>query len=460
MVERLARFAARASYDMLSADAAAQLKVRVLDSLACALGARDAGPVRRVREHVRALDKGGPCSLIGGGTAAPHHAALHNGVLVRYLDYNDSYLAPGETCHPSDNLAPVLAACEAAEARGDRFLTALAVAYQVQCRLSDEAPVRARGFDHTTQLACSAAAGAAKGLGLDEERTAHAVAIATTALAALRVTRTGALSQWKGLAAPHAGFGALHAALLAARGITGPREVFEGNKGFMESLSGRFRLDWDNEDLERVRRTVVKKHNAEVHSQTAIEAALDLKREHALEGRDIARVEVATFDVAHAIIGGGEEGDKTRVRTKEEADHSLPYMVAAALLDGGLGPAQYEEARILSDDVQELLSKVVVRPLEEYSRRFPREMPSRVIVRLRDGRAVSKERVDYEGFTSRPMPWEGAVGKLRRLAPADSPVLDELVETVASLEARPVTGLCRLLSPRPSAASARAEARP
>src|SRR5690606_3038669 len=119
---------------------------------------------------------------------------------------------------------PVLAAAEYAGATGRTFLAALAVAYQVQCRLSDEAPVRDRGFDHVTQGAVAVAAGVAKALGLDEERTANAIALAATGLNALRVTRTGALSNWKGLAYPHMAFTATHAAFLAARGITGPPE--------------------------------------------------------------------------------------------------------------------------------------------------------------------------------------------------------------------------------------------
>src|SRR5205823_2955193 len=142
------------------------------------------------------------CTLIGRGSSAPDRAALYNGSLVRYLDFNDSYLAPGETCHPSDNLAPVLAACEYAHANGRALLTALAVAYEVQCRLSEMAPVRAQGFDHTVQGAYAIAAGVARSLDLDVRRTAHAIAIAGASLNALRVTRTGELSNWKGLAYP------------------------------------------------------------------------------------------------------------------------------------------------------------------------------------------------------------------------------------------------------------------
>jgi 2-methylcitrate dehydratase len=171
----------------------------------------------------------------------------------------------------------VLAAAEYAHADGRTLLTALAVAYQVQNRLSDVAPVRAKGFDHTTQGAYAVAAGVARALGLDERRTANAIAIAGTSLNALRVTRTGELSHWKGLAYPATAFAATHAAFLAMRGVTGPREVFEGNKGFIETIAGPFEIDWSREDLESVRRTILKRYNAEIHSQSAIDALLELR---------------------------------------------------------------------------------------------------------------------------------------------------------------------------------------
>src|SRR2546425_5400815 len=260
IAERLARFAARASYDDLSEAAREQLKIRVLDALACAIGAVDGEPVRLVRAQVEEFNGSGPCSLIGGGHAAPDRAAFYNSALVRYLDFNDSYFAKGETCHPSDNLGAVLAAAEYADRSGRDLLTALAVAYQVQCRLSDEAPVRAKGFDHTTQGAYAAAAGIAKALALDENKTADAIAICGTAYNALRVTRTGALSHWKGLASANTAFGCTHGTFLAMHGITGPREVFEGNKGFKESIAGQFDINWAEEDLERVTRTILKKY--------------------------------------------------------------------------------------------------------------------------------------------------------------------------------------------------------
>jgi 2-methylcitrate dehydratase len=211
--ERLAEFVARTSYEDLSDAAVRELKIRVLDSLGCAIGALRGEPVRLVREQIEEFGGNPLATLVGGGKTAPDRAALYNGAFLRYLDYNDSYLAKGETCHPSDNLGAVLAASEYAGGTGRDLLVALAVAYQVQCRLSEVAPVRHKGFDHT-QGAYAAAARVAKALGLDAWKTMNAVAISGTANNALRVTRTGSLSHWKGLAYPNTGSAATHAAFL------------------------------------------------------------------------------------------------------------------------------------------------------------------------------------------------------------------------------------------------------
>src|SRR5512145_1139169 len=125
--------------------------------------------------------------------------------------------------------------------------------------------------------------------------------------------------------------------------------------------------------MERVTRTIVKKYNAEIHSQSAIEGVLELKEEHGFIAAQVARIEIEIFDVAYHIIGGGAEGDKSVVRTKEEADHSLPYIVAVAILDDHVMPEQYK--RIERPDVQSLLRKICARPSADYSRRFPDEMP-------------------------------------------------------------------------------------
>src|SRR4029077_16964376 len=290
--EPLAEFVSVASIENISDAARVQLKIRVLDSLGCALGAIGSEPVALLRDQVEEFDGKGVCTLIGGGRAAADRASFYNGALVRYLDFNDSYLGKGETCHPSDNLAPVLAAVEYSNGTGRDLMTALAVAYQVQCRLSDVAPVRAAGFDHTTQGAYAVAAGVSKGLGLTRAQTANAIGICGASFNALRVTRTGKISAWKGLAYPNTSACCAFVTFLAMRGVTGPLEVFEGEKGFMDAIAGCFEIDWAREDLDRVTATILKKYNAEIHSQTAIECALQLKAEEQFDSAEIELIDM------------------------------------------------------------------------------------------------------------------------------------------------------------------------
>jgi 2-methylcitrate dehydratase len=204
---------------------------------------------------------------------------------------------------------------------------------------------------------------------------------------------------------------------LARLGITGPLVVIEGEKGLMDAVTGMFEIDWSREDLERVRRTILKKYNAEIHSQSAIEGVLALKQRHQFRPDEVEQISLETFDVAYHIIGGGDEGNKTSgITSKEQADHSLPYILAVAALDGTVMPEQYLADRIRRTDVQQLLRRVVVRPAPGYSERFPDEMPCRIEIRLRDGRTLSKEMRDYPGFFTQPVSWEMALEKFERLA--------------------------------------------
>ncbi|HET8886701.1 MAG TPA: MmgE/PrpD family protein [Salinimicrobium sp.] len=446
-VQKLAKFTSSRKYSDLSEAAVRELKIRLLDSIGTAIGALKGAPVKMIKEQIE--DFGGKplATMIGGGKTSPDRAALYNSALVRYLDFNDSYLAKNETCHPSDNIGSVLAAAEYADKNGKDFLTGLAIAYQVQARLSDVAPVRDKGFDHTVQGAYGSAAGAAYALGLDAEKTANAIAIAATAYNALRVSRTGNLSHWKGLAFPSTGWTSTHSAFLAMRGITGPEEVFEGNKGFKETISGDFKIDWSKEDLERVTKTIIKKFNAEIHSQATLEGLQDLMKEHQFDPSEIESIVLNTFDVAYNIIGGGEEGGKKNIRTKEEADHSLPYMMAAVILDGNVLPAQYLPERIQRKDIQQLLQKVQVNEKKEYSDRFPFEMANDITIKFKNGQELKIEKTDYEGFLSRPASWEFIIEKFKNLTAGfiDENLQKEIIYVVKDLENFSIKELMQLL---------------
>lgn len=447
LVQQMAAFVVNAEQAILPIYVVETLKIRLLDALGCALGALGEAPVRMVANYTGEMGGAPLSSIIGNSKTAPDRAALYNGFLVRYLDYNDSYLAKGETCHPSDTIAPVLAAAEYQDISGKEFLQALAISYQVQCRLSDVAPVRAKGFDHTVQGSYAVAAGVSAALKLNRHQTANAIAIAGTAFNALRVTRTGGLSHWKGLAFPAMSACAVNAAFLAMHGITGPAEVFEGNKGFMESISGPFTINWTTEPLDRVTHTIVKKYNAEIHSQSVLEGLEELRNDAVLNPAAIKRVEIELFDVGYHIIGGGEEGDKRHISTKEEADHSLPYMAAAMLLDGMVLPKQYRPERINAEDIQTLLRKISIRPAQDLSDRFPEYMPCRIRVIMENGIEFTKEKADYEGFRTRPINWEGVIRKFHFLAEGKTPaaIREAIIAAVQEIERISVRELTSLL---------------
>jgi 2-methylcitrate dehydratase len=204
-VEQLADFIVNASFSDISGFAVRELKTRVLDALGCALGALDNDLIRLIRDQVDDFGGRAQCTLIGGGKTAPDRAAFVNSALVRYLDFNDSYLAKGETCHPSDNLGAVLAAAECANVSGRDFLTALAVTYQIECRLCDVAPVRDRGFDHVTLGAYSVAGAVTKVLELDRDELANAIAISGAAHNALRGAHRKAVSLERACLRQHGG---------------------------------------------------------------------------------------------------------------------------------------------------------------------------------------------------------------------------------------------------------------
>ena len=455
-VRRLADWAVSRDRTHLGEEALERLRVSVLDSLGCGIAGLSGQPVRAVRDYVEEFGGAPMATMLGGGRTSMDRAALLNGAAIRYLDFNDTFAAAGESCHPSDNLAPVLAAAEWADAEGEDFLVALAVAYQVQCRLSEIAPVRARGFDHTVLGMLGMAAGASAAGGLDAEAAANAIAITGTAFNALRVTRTGRLSNWKGLAAPNAGYAAAHAVGLAAHGITGPELMVEGNKGLSETITGPFDVDWDDEQLDLVLRCSVKKFNAEFHSQSAVQAALAIRGEPGFQAGAVDRITIHTFATGYHIIGGGEEGEKKNIGSKEDADHSLPYIVAVALLDGEVTPAQYTPERIASPDVQRLLRSVDVVLDDGFSRRFPARMPARVEVRTAGGSTYVATESDYHGFFTRPFDWDDAVEKFDVLTAGSIPpsLRERVVATVAELELHPISRLTGLLAEVPSHPSA------
>jgi 2-methylcitrate dehydratase len=420
LAERLAEYAISTRYDDLPEPVVHEAKRRLIDALGCALGARSAD-TPRVAERVASRITAEPAATtLYGSRTSPDMAAFVNGILFRYLDFNDTYLSR-EPAHPSDNLAAVLAAAEASDSTGSSLIAAAVVAYEVQCRLADAWSIRSQGWDHVCYGAFSTALGAGKLLGLDAPSLVHAQGISGVAHMAMRQTRAGWLSMWKGAAFANTSRNGVLAALLAAEGMTGPAPIFEGEMGFFAEVAhGEFDLpDLGGRDGAgyMLPRTYIKNWPAEYHAQSAIDAALQIRKVVG-DPAAIDRVRIETFDVAVEIIADPE---KWRPRTRETADHSLPYCVAVALQDGEVGLPQFSEERIADPALLDLVSRTEVRELPEFSARYPASTPNRIEVTLRSGESVVREVEFPRGHSGNPMTDEEVEAKFGRLAEGELP---------------------------------------
>ena len=313
----------------------------------------------------------------------------------------------------------------------------------------------AKGFNHATQLAISAAASAGQLLGLSPVEIANAIAIATADNISLACVHAEPVSQWKGFSPGMTGMRAIYAAELAKRGFTGPSGLFEGPDGLERMFGLPIRADWEDPSLEIVAQTVLKKYCSLIHGQPVLEAVLDLKRGDRLVASNVERVRCDVFQGAFDFAGGGRYGSKDHPQAKEQADYNLKYLIAAALLDDQVGPAQLQPARIQAPDAQALLARVDVRLDEQFTARYPRELSARITIHTKDQRILMKEQVGYEGGLTNPMTWDRTVEKFQWLSEpfADQDLRSRLTEAVQQLDERPISDLTDLLAQvRPAAA--------
>jgi len=410
LAHQLAKYSCALRFEDLSKEIVHEVKRRVLDSLGCALGAWNEEPCAIARKVVSEFSAKHGSTVIGTNhKAPPDWAAFANACCIRYFDYNDTYLSK-EPAHPSDNIAAALAAAESVGASGSELITAIALAYEIQCRLSDAASIRARGWDHVTYGAFSTALACAKLMNLDRKKTRHAVNIAGVAGAAMRQARVGELSHWKGVAFATAARHGVYSALLARAGMTGPGPIFEGQMGFEKQLGvslgnvgEKFAVPFaktDHGPASMILKTSIKNWPAEYHSQSAIEAALLLRNEIA-DPAQVRAMTIESHDASVDIIGS--EREKWKPATRETADHSLPYITTIALLDGEVTDKQFEPERFTDPEIWKFLENVKVERNAELSALYPDAAANIVHVDLADGRRLTK-RVDYPlGHAKNPL---------------------------------------------------------
>jgi 2-methylcitrate dehydratase len=418
-IERIAAYADVIEFAALTSKAIHEVKRRMIDALGCGLGGYDDRPCQIARKLAARLSCEGGARILGTSQRTlPELATFANGVMIRYLDGNDTL--PGGGGHPSDVIAPMLATAEATRSDGKALITAIALAYEIYYAFFRGACMRDRGMDHVLYTAVASAVGAGKLLGLDAAKLGQAVALAVTPNIALHATRRGDLSMWKGVAAGNAARNGVFAALLAAEGMTGPENAIEGSHGLRE-LVGSFQLGAlaPAQGDYKVCHSNLKFFLSEYHSQAPITAALQLSRE--IRAEDIDAITIYTYWFAWHEIGS--EPEKWHPTTRESADHSLPFILAAVLIDGEFSDAVFSEARIADQRVHALADKVSVKEDPEFTRRFSASIPCRLEVRLRNGE-VRKAEVEYpRGHYKNPMTDEEVESKFKVLAgrflPAD-----------------------------------------
>src|ERR1041385_1263594 len=402
LAHQLAEYASALRFEDLSNEVVHEVKRRVIDSLGCALGAWNEEPCVIARTVASEFSAKNGSTIIGTThKAPPDWSAFATGCCIRYFDYNDTYLSK-EPAHPSDNISAALAMAESLGSSGRAIIAAIALAYEVQCRLCDAASIRARGWDHPTYGDFSTALACANLMKLEPEKTRHAVNIAGVACAAMRQARVGELSHWKGVAFANAARHGVYAALLARAGMTGPAPIFEGQMGFEKQLGvslGNVAEVFDKSceampgkgPASMILKTSIKYWPAEYHSQSAIEAALFMRKQIGDVG-GIESVMIESHDAAVDIIGS--EPEKWKPETRETADHSLPYITAIALIDGEVTEKQFQPERFMDPAIWKFLENVKVERNAELTRIYPEAVANIVHVTLKDGRTLTK-RVDY-----------------------------------------------------------------
>ena len=376
---------------------------RILDSVGCALGAFAAEPCRIARDLAPLVQGDGAARILGARqSTSPDMAAFANTAMIRYLDCNDSFVSPGGG-HPSDMLPAVLAAAEVARASGRAVMTALVLAYEIYGQFAVRFATREKGWDQGLFIGLASACAAGKVLGLPEKRLAHAISVTAVSHVPLGQTRVGELSMWKGCATAMAVRNGVFAALLARGGMEGPPQPFEGRYGLFEQVTGALRLDGFGDARAgvpfKIIDTSIKFFPAQIHTQAGAAMALELRDAFDLD--DLERIRIATYGVAVRNAAG--EPQKWDPKTRETADHSLPYVVALALTDGALTPAGFDPRRIRDPLLRPLMRKVEVSEDPEATRNYPAQQRARMEVDLRSGRRLTRA-VDYpKGHSRNPL---------------------------------------------------------
>ena len=373
--DRLVRFTDSFAFGDIESQVLHAIKLRFIDTIGCALAGYDEGPAKIARSLAARVRGTVEAGVIGANLkSSPEMAAFTNTTMIRCLDLNDDYFGK-DGPHPSDLIGAVLAAADATHADGASFIAAVAVAYEVLCTLVDAVGIRERGWDYVTYTSLAAALGAGKAFNLSQRALRDCLSLAATANVTLGQTRLGELSMWKGMASANACRNGVFACSLAQAGVSGPYLSFEGKSGFVRQISGP--LDLSRLGGSPLRAGIVYLKNWPVFysAQGAVDAAIELR-----EKVRPAEIKSLVVDSYQRLLGrGATDAEKWAPKSRETADHSVPFCVAVALLDGALTSGTFDSERFLDKDVIELMAKISLREDPAFTKQYPAKWNCRLV---------------------------------------------------------------------------------
>jgi 2-methylcitrate dehydratase len=383
--------------------------IQVFDTIACASGAFDAQPVHVARMVTIGSGPAEATVLFTGDRVSVLDAILVNGTAARFLDYNDAFIGAGPGGHPSDNLTAALAVAEVQGASGRDLLAAAALGYELFWRFRQLVYARSEqgaAWDGVSVSGLVSAAMAGLLMRLDPDRLAHALSIGLAKGYALKQVRRGSISMLKASANALVARDGVLAARLAQHGLTGPDEILEGNSGVLRafgvSANTDLRAALSDQPTWAIRHVSVKAYPAIATSQAAVEAAVRLAGRERLTAGTVRRVEVRLPD-SKATREHLQIEQRQRPDSRESADHSLPFLLAAALEDGRLSPAQFADERWRAPATVDLMERIHTMPDPTLAITDQRSCPAVVTVELFDGRRLTEAVMDVPG--SPALPW-------------------------------------------------------
>jgi 2-methylcitrate dehydratase len=435
---KMSRWAANLQFKDLSPAAVYQAKRFLLDSIGCALGGYQQHDVKIALDVLNEIAAIGRATVIGTGRRIdPVSASLANALMIRCMDYNDIYWKQ-DPSHPSDIFPAAIACCERARSNGKELIVGLVLGNEFEMRLCEAAfpGVRERGWHHATLTAFVSPIVAGRALHLSSEQMQHAIGISGSRHCTLGAVTAGKLTMMKNTVDPLATQSGVLAALLAEKGYSGPEHVIDGKEG----LTHVFKPDWRLEILTdglgeswRITQCAMKAFPTEALTHTPISALLDLVKTHNLQPDDVEKIQIRSLARAADILSDPSKYDP---RTKETADHSLPYVIAAALAERQVTPAQFTMEKIMDPTIREQLHKIEVIADQEIEKVFPALQRVIVQIHTKDGRSFEKQLDFPKGDPRNPLTDQEIEEKFASLADGvlSQPAQKKLKDAVWSLE--------------------------